>query len=460
MRLKTSRPTQHACGANPSRFARLGRLFRHAIGARSPHRRLQPRRRASGAEVSVQPLEARCLLSFNPAGSAAVGGYPVAIVSADFNNDGRLDIATANDSDQTVSVLFGDGAGGFASARAIHTFYGAFTLTVGDFNNDGNEDLATLNGSTLDILLGNGDGTFQPPRTTSAPYALAMATGDLNGDGHLDLVVSGAGPGGDPYQGNVSVLLGDGQGGLALSTFQRTNSDWPTDVIVGDVDDDGWLDIVTASDYEGLSVMRGHGNGVLSPPQLIPHAGSITSLIAVDMTGEGTLDLVTAGDKVNVYTGSGDGHFTLTDSQVGNGGWFVSSAVGDFNGDGRIDVLAANDNGTVSVLLGNGDGTLRYTDVFAAAWWPSGMAVGDFNGDQRTDLAVADFDTSTVEVFLNDGVWTSFQPAVRVSDARVVEGNSGTRTATFTVSLSAPSSEEVRVSYQTEENSSALAGSD
>src|SRR5262249_53565995 len=158
---------------------------------------------------------------FSPAASYPAGTRPDAVVTADFNNDGHLDLATANGGGGTVSVLLGNPNGTFQLAQTSAAGSSPYSLAVGDFNAAGNLDLATENNvhSSYDsydavdggvsILLGNGDGTFGPPVRLSSGTSLpanSIATGDLNADGKLDLVVTSA----DLYWlGNhVSVLLG------------------------------------------------------------------------------------------------------------------------------------------------------------------------------------------------------------------------------------------------------------
>src|SRR5215213_7366292 len=144
-------------------------------------------------------LEDRRLLSFSPATSFPVGTNPQAVVTADFNNDGQLDLATSSYDDATgdgsISVLQGNGNGSFQPAQTSATGPYPFSLAAGDFNADGKIDLATANydyPNGASILLGNGDGTFAAPvgLYVSEAYSRFVATGDLNADGKLDLVVT------------------------------------------------------------------------------------------------------------------------------------------------------------------------------------------------------------------------------------------------------------------------------
>src|SRR5688572_5186053 len=116
-----------------------------------------------------ETLETRRLLSFAPAVSYPTGTNPQAVVTADFNNDGKLDLATANAGSNNVSVRLGDGAGGFGAVSHFATGARPLSIVVGDFNNDGKLDVATANnvGESVSVLLGNGNGTFQPRVDTS-----------------------------------------------------------------------------------------------------------------------------------------------------------------------------------------------------------------------------------------------------------------------------------------------------
>src|SRR5262249_50202922 len=125
--------------------------------------------RAASYRPGLEVLEGRLTPSFSPATSFPVGPNPQAVVTADFNNDGRLDLATANAAGNTVSVSLGDGRDGFGAANHFATGTGPRSLAVGDFNKDRNLDLATDTQGHVAVLLGNGDGTFRAPTNLSVP---------------------------------------------------------------------------------------------------------------------------------------------------------------------------------------------------------------------------------------------------------------------------------------------------
>src|SRR5262245_13169493 len=175
------------------------RRLRSAL-APGESQRHHPRRgcfRAATRGLNVEVLEDRALPSLHYAGSFPVGNLPQAVVTADFNNDGHLDLATANYYDGDVSVLLGDERGAFGAANDLVAGTNPVSLAVGDFNNDGHLDLATANkgSNDLSMLLGNGDGTFRATvqiPTLAGPKAVASA--DFNADCQLDLVyLAGAG---------------------------------------------------------------------------------------------------------------------------------------------------------------------------------------------------------------------------------------------------------------------------
>lgn len=458
-----------------------------APGRGQRHHRRRGSLRTATHRLHLEALEDRCLLSFIPAASFPVGATSAvssqAVVTADFNHDGKLDLATRNDNG-TVSVLMGDGLGGFGAANFFAVGSSGYALAVADFNNDGNLDLATIGGgfaatgSNLPqacVLLGSGDGAFQPPLYTSLPNGetLLAAVGDFNADGNADFVCtySDIYDADDPDYGRstIEVLLGDGRGGFTDTYQYRLQGSSPYGLAVADLNADGKPDVVHVDYYGAVSVLMGLGDGLLSNESFFATGQTPRSVAVGDFTGDGIPDLVTGGLTVDVLPGLGDGTFAPPIHHATNG---YESAVrtADFNGDGKLDVVWA-DNGarTVSVLLGRGDGTFTAPIDHAAGSFPTGLAIGDFNGDGRPDAATVDlgpavaFPTtipSTVLVLLNDGAWPAQNAlSLQIRDVTVTEGNTGTVAAVFTVTLSAASDQLVTVAYATA-SGTATAGSD
>ena len=294
------------------------------------------------------------------------------------------------------------------------------SVAVGDFNGDGKPDLAIAGGNIVSVLLGNGDGTFQAPIEFPTGIGSArIVVGDFNGDGKLDLAVLALGG------TTVSVHLGNGDG-----TF-RAGPSYPAGVdlmfiAVGDFNRDGKLDLVVANKGTfpnftdgSVLVLMGNGDGTFQPAVAYGPVVNPYSVAVGDFNGDGNLDLAVPNlgannGGVSVLLGNGDGTFqSAVIYDAGVGCFWV--AVGDFNGDGKPDlaVLGPPDR----VLLGNGDGTFQGAIQFdAAAVTPSSVVVGDFNGDGKLDLAVSNFangnsPSGTIAVLLGNGDGT-FQTAV------------------------------------------------
>lgn len=301
----------------------------------------------------------------------AIGGATaVAVAVGDFNADGFEDLAVADDNGSAVAVLLGDGSGGFTPAAGSPFAAGTNpnSIVAGDFNGDGMQDLATTNIGSDDVtlLLGNGSGGFTlAPHFQLAPNSnpAAAAVGDFNGDGMPDLaVVTG---------GNVVVLLGNGLGGFTQAAggpFPVANGPYWT--VVGDFNGDGKLDVAVANESShDVTVLLGDGSGGFMQAAGSPSPGG--ALAAADFNGDGIPDLAVVDYydyDIALVLGSGSGTFnTARFSPFLTGGGPDGVVAGDFNGDGIEDVAIANlYDGTVTVLLGELAGNTGQTITFAA----------------------------------------------------------------------------------------------
>jgi hypothetical protein len=288
-------------------------------------------------------------------------------------------------------------------------------VVVGDFNGDGIPDLAVLHGgvrATVSVLLGNGNGSFRTPRTfdSGAFRPSSVLVGDFNGDGNLDLAL-GNGIDDLGYGENGTVLLGTGDGSFQAARVFRTDGTDPEAMAVGDFNGDGICDLAVAGPNTVLgtigSVLLSNGDGSFQAPLpfWFPDQPHPTSMAVGDFNGDGTLDLAVTNDyfnTVSVLLGTGDGSFYgIQDFAAGSSPFL--EAVGDFNGDGILDLVTDS-----TILLGNGDGTFQTPyNIGASGIW----AVGDFNGDGSLDLAAPNYRSNTVSVLLGNGDG-SFQPAM------------------------------------------------
>jgi len=217
---------------------------------------------------------------------------------------------------------------------------------------------------------------------------LAVASGDFNGDGKVDLVVANAGNPGAGDNGSVSILLGNGDGTFQLATNIPAGKN-PISIAVGDFNGDTRLDLAVAdSGNSTLAVLLGNGDGTFQGAVSYATGVGPTSIARGDFNGDSRLDLVVAnqgGSTVSLLLGNGDGTFqSHLDYAAGSGP--IAVAIGDFNGDSHLDLIVANgQTASGGLLLGNGDGTFQpevsYGNFYSAA-------VGDFNSDSKLDLVV------------------------------------------------------------------------
>ncbi len=302
-------------------------------------------------------------------------------------------------------------AGQFLEAPQYATGANPQAVAVGDFNGDGKLDVAVANsvGNNISILLGNGDGTFKPQVTYTTDTApQGIAAGDFNGDGHLDIAVTNSG------SNLVSVFLGNGDGTFQPKVDYATGSQ-PKGIAVADLNGDTHPDIVltNAGGSPGtVGVLLGKGDGTFKA-QVTYNTGLNPWAVAVgDFNNDGIPDLAVANNNnnnvVSILLGKGDGTFQ-SQFQSPTGNTPVSIALADFNGDGNLDMAVADQQGNaVSILLGNGKGGFAANVDYNTGTFPIAVTTGDFNHDGIPDLAVSDSNGNSVSVLWGRGDGTFY----------------------------------------------------
>ena len=338
------------------------------------------------------------------------------VVTGDFNGDGKLDLAIADNHSNTVSILLGNGDGTFQAHEDYTVGSTPSSVVVGDFNRDGIPDLAVRNQgpNTVSILLGNGDGTFQPAMNFATGTGWArMVVGDFNGDGKLDLATT------NNSDGTVSILLGNGDGTFKNHVDYATGL-VPLPIAVADVNRDDKLDLVVGNSSNTYTILLGNGDGTFQSPVTYPTIANPASLVLADFNQDGKIDLAVFSESggtpgLEISLGNGDGTFQrFADYATGCGQQVdCTAAVADLNRDGKLDLIVRNGPAsTISVLLGNGDGTFQNPLSFATGSWPEQVAIGDFNGDGRLDLAVTNLTSNTVSILIEDGTVSPNPPSL------------------------------------------------
>ncbi len=386
---------------------------------------------SSGGAVTILVGDGNGGFTQPPGSVIGAGDYPFIVVVGDFNLDSKPDVAVSNLNFVTtgfVMIRYGDGNAGVTSGTIVGTSFRPVYIVGADFNRDGKADLAGIStvagGDNLIIQLNTcnafpcpGAGFIQPGGSPigvgAAPQSVAV--GDFNLDGKPDLAVA------NNSSSNVTILLGNGSGGFTQAAGSPVAAGtFPNSVAVGDLNLDGKPDLALTNQNDVATILLGNGSGGFAQAIGSPvGAGSLPDSVAVgDFNLDGKPDLAIANNvsnNVTILLGNGSGSFTqAAGSPVGAGSTPISIKVGDFNQDGKPDLVAANaTSNNVTILLGNGSGgfTQPAGSPVGAGTFPLGIVVGDFNIDGKPDLAVANNNSNNLTIQLGNGAGGFNQPA-------------------------------------------------
>ena len=367
--------------------------------------------------AAVNSLIACSTLTFAPPTNYTVGDFAGSVAVGYFNSDGYQDLAVINLRNNSVSILLGDGAGSFGTATSFAAGSIPGDIEIGDFNRDGNQDLVIVNAFDgvssnigVSILLGNGTGSFAAPTFFSSGGSSigSVAVGDFNEDGNQDLAIAN---GLTDYNQNISILLGTGTGSFGTATTFAAKV-YTSSVAVADFNRDGHQDLAIGPIYSGnkVSILLGNGTGSFGEATVFPVGvwPFDPSYITVgDFNGDGNEDLATMTNDhyVSILFGNGVGSFAAPMNFDTVDTFPYGLVVGDFNGDGKQDLATANGYTTanVSILLGDGMGSFAAALDFptGAGTVPIIIAAGDFNTDGKQDLVTANTQSNNISILLN-----------------------------------------------------------
>ncbi|CAF3084775.1 unnamed protein product [Rotaria sp. Silwood2] len=343
--------------------------------------------------------------------SSGYNSRPPSAAIGNLNNDSQLDIVVANSGTDTVGIFLGYNNGIFQAQKTYSTGSKSqpYSVVLGDFTDDNKLDIVALNYGTnsMGLLVGHGDGTFEDIRLyslgTSRPVSATVA--DLNNDMYLDIIIA------NYDTSTIGILLGYGNGSFSMQVKYSTGYDsLPCYIVVADLDKDNHLDlIISNSGTNNVAIFLGHGNGSFSFSYLYSTGvDSHPVTVAVgDLNGDDRLDIVVANygsSTVGAFLNYANGTFSkMKISVIDSIVHAHSIVIGDFNRDKILDVAVANTgNDSVVVLRGSDNGTFVSQETYSTGIGstPVFLLVDDFNNDNELDLITVNNGTNNIAIFL------------------------------------------------------------
>jgi len=396
-----------------------------------------------------------------------VGLNPGDVVVADFNNDGKADLAVVNQRQPdatcytpqrsnvgTISILLGNGDGTFSNKATLcfPDLLGDVAgpqLLAGDFNGDGKTDLIAsfrFEGlADFEVFLGNGDGTFNSGQSNFGGFARIgqVISGDFNRDGKLDLAVEGS-----ALFSAIFVFFGNDGTFTCCSGVRPPNPDGVS-LATGDFNNDGILDLahiaLINTGQQLVTILLGNGDGSFTAAAVQPSVTLVNPVFVTtgDFDGDGKLDLAIAdagSSALTVLHGNGDGTFTQVSGEPALPQFSNFVAAADLNGDGKLDLVFSNSCGTgctanaISIFFGDGAGTFQHVFSQTVGSAPHALAVGDFNGDGRPDIAVVNSADNTITLLLQTPGYKAFvQPPINADGSSIFKASRGVVPVKFTL---------------------------
>ncbi len=357
---------------------------------------------------------------------APTGSSPGAVVIADFNNDNRNDIITANAFSNDVSVLLNNNDKFGPSVFA--TSPNSSLIAAADFNGDGNLDTIAAATQTFGspnfissflISFGDGRGGISSTRRFGPTNGnQAIITTDFNNDSRPDLIAA-TNNGSNTSVAQLSIYLNNGTPQIFPFPESFTVSlNFPVrNLVVGDFNNDGRKDIVVSSSTSNtIALLLGTSGGNVASPILLAAPVSAPVVTAGDFNNDGNLDLAVAGNNTSssgsgaifILLGGGNGSFTQVSESVSV---FSPNSItsGDFNGDSISDIAVTtvfngfNNSSSIGIVFGTGSGRFSLPTYYAVGQDAKSIMAVDFNGDNRPDLIAANRASNSFSVLINNG---------------------------------------------------------